>query len=627
MDALGVGGGGLYETAQKRYQEGRDRVRESLKAGEEQNPIASGAGSLTGAIATLPLMPEMSILNVPKVAGATLVGKTGNLLARSGAKAANSAAAGGAFGAVQGAGEGEGIQDTAEKALTGAAIGGVTGGVASPVLDALGTVGQGVVNKVRALNNPVQEGERRVAAAFGADYPTRPNMIDKAADVIEAGQREGQPLVLADTGGDVVRSLARSAADTSPDAKQALNVATGPRFQDQGERLSKEIQGIVGGNPDSTVGREQLVQEARRLNAGNYNKAYEAGDREIKSPVLEQLTSSPDVISAMHSAVNNWKAWQVADGFGGVNPGATIKNGLLKFNGGQTGVPVYPNIQFWDYVARDLADNARSARDAGKMQLAARYGKQEQMIKAELDKQVPEFQTARRGAAQAFGADDALTAGEEFATSRMSNSEARDAIARMNPAERELFTTGFASNLLKAMREVQLADRSTVAKRAFLTSPAARERIEMALGPQGARRLEMQVTLETLMEKTRAAVQGGSHTAEYLANAGLAGGGYSFATGDTDFSHIGAAAMTGALMKHGGKMIDTRVARRVGELLSSDDPEAIRQAVKMVSSSPKLMDAVRRTDGAMSRFAASSAPSITGPSAIAQDQQQESGAR
>ena len=97
---------------QKSFREGRDAAQKDLDLAQKQHKIASGLGSLVGAIA----MP------VPGLGEASL-----------GARVLRGAAAGGVLGGAQSAGEsfsrGETAPEAAEHALTGGLIGGATGGV------------------------------------------------------------------------------------------------------------------------------------------------------------------------------------------------------------------------------------------------------------------------------------------------------------------------------------------------------------------------------------------------------------------------------------------------------------------------------------------------------------------
>lgn len=571
------------DDAKKAYQAGRDRIRALQQAARAQHPIATGAGEIAGALATIPMAPGLT------------VAKGGGVAAR----IANASLTGAGYGGLFGAGEGEGAEDTARRAIAGAETGGIGGAIAAPLAEAGGKVISAVTKPFKAGVNPTGEAARRVAGAFERDRPG--TTLDHVANALEAANNAGEPVIAADLGKETTRALARSSANTSPEGRDALQIATSPRFQDQGQRIADDIHWVIGGHPDATGIREGIQDIARRSNKPMYARAYAQGDRPIFNPELERLSASPTIQAAARAAEKKWKDWQVIDGFGASNPPIRVENGgILKFGG--KGLETYPNIQYWDYVGRELKGLTQAAARSGNRQEAARFGGLEKQLKAALDKEVPIFSQARSGAARFFKADDALTAGEEFMTSKMSNSEARQALSKMTPEERTAFGFGFASQLLKAIAEVPIKDRSTVATKAFLNSPAARERIEMALGPNGARRLEARVRLETMMEQTRAAVAGNSTTARQLIEAGLAGSvGYGITTGDLNPEHLSAAAITGAMLRGASRQIDARVARKVGELLATNDPKIIREAAEMVAKNPRLMDGVRRTDAFVSR--------------------------
>jgi hypothetical protein len=161
---------------------------------------------------------------------------------------------------------------------------------------------------------------------------------------------------------------------------------------------------IVGGG-GAVATRDALEQQAQRANRGNYAWAYGAGDRPIWSTKLEQLTSSDAVKDAMRDAVPRGRDRAVAEGFGGFNPGVSVDpSGILSFKRGPTGMPTYPNIQYWDYVQREMKDGISAAKRAGNNERASALTGLRNSLNAELDKQVPAFGNARR-AARLFQAD------------------------------------------------------------------------------------------------------------------------------------------------------------------------------------------------------------------------------
>lgn len=187
--------------------------------------------------------------------------------------------------------------------------------------------------------------------------------------------------------------------------------------------------------------------------------------------------------------------------------------------------------------------------------------------------------------------------------------EARIAFQQLNNAEREMFRQGFASDLLDKI--AKSGDRRNIVNSIF-GSADARERLNLALGPQGAQRIEAAARLENVMDLLRTAVQGNSTTARQLAELGLAGGtGYLYSGGD--LTTTGGFALAALLARRGAARIDQRVATRVAEMLSSNDPQILRNAYNMVARNQSIMAAVRRAENDLSRLAIPNAPRISTP--------------
>jgi hypothetical protein len=182
----------------------------------------------------------------------------------------------------------------------------------------------------------------------------------------------------------------------------------------------------------------------------------------------------------------------------------------------------------------------------------------------------------------------------------MQNSEARAAVAKMTPEQKRAFAYGFASDFIKKIREAP--DRANLMNR-IMNSDAARERLEIALGPDAARRMEAFARLENMMQRTKEAVTGNSKSAQRFVDAGIISGGlgYDLANGDFGPSSLGTMAIVGALTKAGRRQINEKVAAKVGELLASNDPKALREAIDLAAKSPRVLDAIRRADSLVSR--------------------------
>lgn len=582
--------------AVRRYDATAKRERDLTKKVEAERPYSSMAGNVAGAVA----LPVGAALQAPTLP----------------ARIARGAAVGTATGAAYGAGEGEGLTDSLTKAATGGAIGTVAGGLAPVALRGIEAAGRGIAqavepftNKVRGFADPEAEAARRVTAAIARDYRNGdPGLAGR--EFREAAQA-GQPVNVMDLGGETTRAVARSAANSSPEARGTLNRAINDRFEGQGDRLTDWLNRTFH-YPNAHAQQQAIDQVERNVNRAAYARAYQAGDRDIMSPELERLLGAPAVADAMRSAVERGQNRAITQGFGAFNPRVTIENGVVRFNRGASGAPAYPNIQLWDYTYRELRDAGQQAFRAGRNEEGGALTNLAQTMRGELDRLVPEYGNARGIAARFFQAENALEAGQNFVAQNFGNREARQAIARMSPQERQLFQDGFVSRYVETIQKV--GDRRNVLNQ-INNSPAAREKIEIAIGPQRARELEAFLRVEGVMDLARNAVQGNSTTARQLIEAGLAGGVTGgAATGDYSpgslmtFAVMGAAARGAA-----GKLnqrIDQRVARQVGNMLTSNDPRVLQQGVRIVARNPRMLENLRNADNALARVTSEQASGV-----------------
>jgi hypothetical protein len=568
------------------YQSGRDSYAHNDQLAQEQHSVPFLLGQLGGAIAG----PSLGA-----VRGASTLGRVGY-----------GALAGGIGGGLYAGGSdistGTPPQqipaDVAKGAATGAAFGGGGAGLASGV----GAAGNKIANVFRGTTDVDAEAGRRVANAISSDLASQGKPL--TADEIATANAAGTPRSLVDLGGERTRALARSSANTSPEARQALTEMTSERFGEQSPRIANFVRALAGGS-NATSDAELIEQAAKVLNKPLYKRAYAAGDRPIWSPELERLMSSPTVAGALRGGVNRWKDFQVRDGFGAMNPPVRVTpDGQLKFLGGKGMLP-YPNIQLWDYAQRNISGAAAEAARAGNKTNAKLYGDLADQLKGELDRMVPEFGAARATAASFFGAENALEAGQKFVMSNAPIPEAARALAKMSPAERELFARGFASDLADKIERT--GDRRNVINSVFLGSAAARQKINLALGPARATQLEALLRAETIVDEARKAL-GNSTTARQLGEIGLAGGAVAAFEGlkEHDFNptHIIAGALTYGAVKKGAHIIDEKVARRVGEMLVSDDPTILNKGIRIASASPNIMNALRTATASSARVGA-----------------------
>lgn len=569
------------------YQRGRQAALDQAQIEKEQHPTAYLTGQIVGALAG----PQFGLLK-----GATATSRI-----------ARSIGAGGGAGALFGAGEGLSNNEAPEDVALDAGKGALTGagfGLAGSTAAELGSkAASKVASVVRGTRDVDAEASRRVAQALTSDFENSgPALQD--ADIATANAA-GVPRAIVDAGGERTRALARSSANTSPEARQALTEMTQSRYENQSSRIAGFIRNLTGGGRAGDDS-EALATAARKVNKPLYAKAYTAGDRPIWSPELERLTGSPAVKTAIAGAVARGKDRAISEGMGAFRPHAEVTpDGRLLFKKGPSGVPTYPNLQFWDYTQRELRDLATAAERQGRKEEAGALKSLHAQLRAELDRLVPEFAKARQTAASFFGAEDALDAGRKFVMANADIPGARRALSKMSPAERELFARGFASDL--ADRIERTGDSRNVLNSIFLDNSAARQKIELALGKARADQLEALLRVENVVDQARKAL-GNSTTARQLAEMGLAGGAVATFEGirEHDFNpaHIIAAALTYGAVRHGAKIIDEKVARRVGEMLASNDPAVLAKGVKIVATTPAYFGALRRAMGAAARTGA-----------------------
>jgi hypothetical protein len=588
-----IAAAGRYATGgASSYQDALDHERAINRTDDERAPVTSYGAQMAGGLA-LP----------------------GGALASSGLKGA--AAVGAGYGALYGAGQGDGIGDRANKAITGAGLGGALGAGSSAALTGLGAAGRFAADKAgvplgiaRGAIDPEAEAARRIAAAGRRDAAL-PGAQDDA-HMLAAAREGGQPVALLDEGGETTRALARSAANTSPEARGALQGMVADRNQGQAERVADFIGNITNATGDTTAVREGLEASARKANRPAYAKAYAEGAGGIWDDGLAALTAAPAVQTAIAKATKTGANRAVADGFPvPQNPFARGADGVFALRAAEDGTKAVPSLQFWDHVKRNLDDAWKVASRAGRDSEAGDIDALRKGLVGRLDEAAPSFADARAGAAKWFGAENASEAGEKFVTSSMASPDARRALAKMSDAERALFQDGFSTKLIDQVRN--LPDRRDVVNSLF-ASPKARERIQIALGTEKASKLEAFLRIENLMTMSGRAVTGNSTTARQLAEMGLAGGagaagGYAF--GDGSAGSVGMGAILGGLAKKGIVKVDARVAQRVGEMLSSTDPNVVRKATDQVARQPAFMRAVRGAE----EWLSSNLPKVAQPSA------------
>lgn len=579
------------------FERGRQEGVQNRQIANEQHPGAYAAGQIAGMLVTSPLFTLGGGAAAPtrfaEGINPTLVPTATAKVQRIASATGTGALTGGAQSFGGAASEEkpplEIAKETAEGAGTGA-IFGLGGGAAAEGLESAGRTVVGALRGARGQFHASREAARRTATALGLDRASKGGRFAVSREGEAAAQRAGTPLGIVDYGGEETRALATSAANISPEAADTLKEFAEERFHQQAPRISGYLRSITG-RPNAGDDNEVLRTAARLINRPRYRKAYSSMPTPLQSARLDELSQANAVKKAIALAEKRGSNKAVADGLA------------------QGFDPKTHNIQFWDYVQRELSDRVGSLFKNGKTGEAAAVTSLKRQVNEELDRIVPAFGDARKGAAAFFGAEDAMEAGQKFVMGGADIGEARRALAKMSEPERELFARGFASDL--ADKIMKVSDHINVVNQSFLNSRAAREKIEMALGPDRARQLEVLLRTEGIVDQLRKSFQRSTTFKQALESGALGGG----ATGLYDWfegnefspSKILRNSLimgSGSIVK--GKIIgkiDERVAIEVAKLLTSDKAELLQRGIKIIANRPPLLDALRQGTTAIARYA------------------------
>jgi hypothetical protein len=574
-------GAGASGTLSERYSKDKALNEEIERDFEEAHPNLALASQAIGGVTST------------GAAGMTaLGGRALGLVGTLGQQVVRGGLSGAALGGIDAAARG---QDPTTAAAIGGGLG-VVGPLAGRAVNLLTTPAREVIGGIRNAEGAAQQ---RMASALQSGHPMTPQEIQEA-------EAAGHPIMPIDYS-EGAQAMARSAANTSPEARATMNAALDARFETQIDRLN----GFFNREyhfPDMPAQQRAIDQVEQAANNRMFGLArrtagetYPGG---IWSPELARLSSDPDVVEAMQIAARRTEARRVMEGEL-AHPKVRFNDGVISFERGPGGNEIYPDLRFWHNTLRYLSDDATAAFRGGRSQLGSEISGARRQLADELDRMVPEFGEARAGAARFFGAENALEAGSLYATQGrrpFSADGARRALARMSDNERRLFQDGFVSTTMERLRSYP--ETSDLSRR-IMNSPKSIEQMQVALGIPGANRLQAFIHIENLMSNARRAVQGNSTTARQLFELGLAGGAGELANalggGGNPFadpmSYLSSAMMFGAL--RGRAVINQRVATQVARLMVSDNPAQVRAGINMIANQPRLMSAVRNADAAI----------------------------
>lgn len=476
------------------YPDALARRQQTFQQSQEQHPVASALGGIAGAVTgTAPLVA---------VAPAAFGAGGGGLLARSVASGVSGAALGGSDAAVRSGGE---VRPT----VIGALAGGGAGAAAPAAGRAIGT-GWQRLRDWRAA--------RSAANAAGIDHSVLSRLgravRDDGLDPAAIGQRMqelGPDAMLMDLGPNLQRQAGALAA-TPGRGQEIVRGAIANRQAGAGGRVGGALDDALGQPFDTLALADDIVTRRSAAARPLYQSAYQDGANGVWSPELERMAGSPMVADAMRKAAATGQDRAILDGFGSFNPRVTFtQDGRLVFN--QTrpgGSPLYPDLQYWDYVKRNLDDIAGEAARAGRGSQASVARTMASRLRDELDRAVPSYRAAREAYAGPSAVMEAMEEGQAVFRNAVTPAQLRRQIASMGQAERDAFIQGARAQVADIMGT---ARNDALAARSMFQRGYNRDKLEILLGRDQAQRLTQALDAETAFTRTRDIVTGNSETA------------------------------------------------------------------------------------------------------------------
>lgn len=334
----------------------------------------------------------------------------------------------------------------------------------------------------------------------------------QAAGLAASADRPG--VTLADVGGENIRGLTERVAQTPGAGRTIVTPALTARQEQQAGRIADDLKGLTGTKRTAVRAVTETMAERARTAQPLYQVALQDGDKAVWSPVLERMSSSPTVQSAMQGAVRVWRDNAIADGFGAMNPGAMVeRGGQLKFLSGK--VPVFPNLQFWDYTKRILDDKIASAKRAGLNEKVRTLTKLTSTMRSELDRQVPSYAAARDAWAGPSAYLDALEEGRNILSRNVSAEEFAASFGALSLSQKAAQREGAVSTIIGRMGTdpAKLGDMTK-----YLRSPEVRKKVAAIMPtPEAAAAWERRLNMEVKSSELVGQALRGSATARRLA--------------------------------------------------------------------------------------------------------------
>lgn len=362
------------------------------------------------------------------------------------------------------------------------------------------------IGAIRSLAGAETSATARLGRALARDNDAPAALLQRLQEA-----RQVRPdATLADVGGNNVRGLLEGIAQTPGAGRTTVIPAMAERQRAQMSRISQDLAGVTGDTRSAFRATEEVMAQRQAAATPLYQRAYADGDFAVWSPELERLTGAPFVQAAMRKAVSTWRNQAIADGYGAMNPGAVVEaGGQLRFLSGR--VPVFPNVQFWDYTKRMLDDQISTAIRAGQNQKARTLTTLVTALRNNLDQQVPSYAAARNSWSGPSRYLDAIEDGRSILSKNITAEELHANLANLSEGEREGFRLGAFSAIRNRMGSdpARMGDMTK-----YLRAPETRAKLNALMPtPEAAQRFNRALDYEIHSSELTRGTLGGSQTA------------------------------------------------------------------------------------------------------------------
>jgi hypothetical protein len=478
----------------KDYSQVLSEIQKMDEGEKAANPILDTASQVAGAIGgTVPM-----VMAAPAAFGAG----GGGLLARTIASGASGAALGGADSAVRSRGD---LAETGFGTLAGLAT-----GAAAPIAGRAIGSGWQRLRDFRATKAAAKAAGIDRGALFTLGRAVRDDGMD-AATIGQRMNELGPDAMLMDAGPNLQRQAGALAA-TPGRGQEIVRSAIANRQAGAGARIGDALDTVLGQPADTLALADDIVSKRASAARPLYAKAYEEGSDGVWSPELQRMAGSPMFADAMRRAASTGQDRAILDGFGSFNPRVTVtQDGRITFNRTRPGgSPLYPDLQYWDYVKRNLDDIAGEAKRAGRTEQASVAANLASRLRGELDKAVPSYRAARDAYAGPSAILDAMDEGQEVFRNSYTPGQLKQRLSAMSEGERDAFIQGARAQIAHAMGT---ARNDATAARAMFQKGYNRDKLEMLVGKGQADQMLKALDAETAFTRTRDIVTGNSETA------------------------------------------------------------------------------------------------------------------